>query len=139
MPCVDCPALGDIAAVIGLAILVAAAAAWLTGNWLKTRFLVIALCVAFAMGDGSQKAMRNRRLRGNHRGRRATEQRDELAPLHSITSSARASRFGGTSSPSVLAVLRLMTNSNLVGCWTGRSAGLAPLRMRPTYEPATRY
>ena len=25
----------------------------------------------------------------------------------------------------------LMTNSNLFGCTTGRSAGLAPLRMRP--------
>jgi uncharacterized membrane protein len=35
--------------VIRLAILVAAAAAWLTGNWLKTRFLEIALCVAFIL------------------------------------------------------------------------------------------
>src|SRR5438874_11078880 len=34
---------------------------------------------------------------------------------HSITSSARASSIGGTSRPRVLAVLRLMTNSNLVG------------------------
>ena len=32
--------------------------------------------------------------------------------------------------PSALAVLRLMTNSNVVGCKTGRSAGLAPLRFR---------
>ena len=30
-----------------------------------------------------------------------------------------------------LAVLRLMTNSNVVGCTTGRSAGLAPLRIFP--------
>jgi hypothetical protein len=37
----------------------------------------------------------------------------------------------GISSPSALAVLRLMTNSNLVDCWTGRLAGLAPLRMLP--------
>ena len=50
--------------------------------------------------------------------------------LHSITSSARASRVGGTSRPSALAVLRLMTNSNLVDCMTGRSAGFSPLRMR---------
>ena len=35
---------------------------------------------------------------------------------HSITSSARASSVGGTSRPSALAVLRLMTSSNLVGC-----------------------
>src|SRR5262249_32609267 len=38
------------------------------------------------------------------RGRRAAEQRDELAALHSITSSARASRLSGTVSPSALAV-----------------------------------
>jgi len=34
----------------------------------------------------------------------ATEQRDELASLHSITSSARASNVGGTSSPNESAV-----------------------------------
>src|SRR5215510_6481070 len=60
---------------------------------------------------------------------RATEKHDELAPFHSITSSAVASNIGGTSRPSALAVLRLMTSSNLVGCTTGRSAGLAPLRI----------
>ena len=58
--------------------------------------------------------------------RRTAEQRDELAPLHSITSSARASRRRRISRPSALAVLRLITNSNLVDCSTGRSAGLAP-------------
>src|SRR5262249_14450262 len=63
--------------------------------------------------------------------RRAAEQRDELAPFHSITSSARASSVGGTSRPMALAVGKLMTNSNLVDCTTGRSAGLAPLRLRP--------
>jgi hypothetical protein len=31
--------------------------------------------------------------------RRAAEQRDDIAPLHSITSSARASRDGGTFGP----------------------------------------
>jgi hypothetical protein len=35
---------------------------------------------------------------------------------YSITSSARASSKGGTSRPSAFAVLRLITNSNLVGC-----------------------
>ena len=38
------------------------------------------------------------------------EQRDELAAFHSITSSARASSVGGTSRPSALAVLRLITS-----------------------------
>src|SRR5262249_42326871 len=54
----------------------------------------------------------------------------EVAPPHSITSSASASRFTGISMPSAFAVLRLMTSEYFVGCCTGRSAGLAPLRMR---------
>ena len=41
--------------------------------------------------------------------------------FHSITSSAVASKEGGTLRPSALAVLRLITNSNLVGACTGRS------------------
>src|SRR6516165_5309108 len=61
---------------------------------------------------------------------RAAEQRDELAPSrHSITSSAATSSVGGTSRPSILAVLRLIASSNIVGCSTGRSAGFAPLRI----------
>src|SRR5262249_2951805 len=71
--------------------------------------------------------------------RRAAEQRDELAPLHSITSSARASSVGGTVRPSILAVGTLMTSSNLVDCTTGKSAGFAPLRMRPVETPTWRY
>jgi hypothetical protein len=67
-----------------------------------------------------------------------TEQRDELATLHSITSSARASEIGETSNPKVLAVFRLTTNSNLVPCWTGKSAGFAPLRILST-KLAERY
>jgi hypothetical protein len=35
---------------------------------------------------------------------RAAEQRDELASIHSLTSSARASTVAGTSMPSALAV-----------------------------------
>jgi hypothetical protein len=45
---------------------------------------------------------------------------------YSITSSAMASSVGGMSRPSARAVIRLITRSNLVGCSTGRSAGLAP-------------
>src|SRR3954464_2781321 len=48
---------------------------------------------------------------------------------HSITSSASSSIELGTTRSRVLAALRLITNSNLVGCKTGRSAGLAPLRI----------
>jgi hypothetical protein len=43
----------------------------------------------------------------------------EVGQLHSMTLSARVSNVAGTSMPSDLAVCRLMTNSNLVGCDTG--------------------
>src|SRR5262249_54504755 len=62
----------------------------------------------------------------------AAEQRDELATVHSITSSASASNLSGISRPSALAVLPLKTSSSLFICSTGKSAGLTPLRMRPT-------
>ena len=57
---------------------------------------------------------------------------------YSITSSAAASRFGGTVKPSALAALRLITNSYLFGACTGRSPGFSPLRMRSTYLAAGR-
>src|SRR5262245_40149890 len=63
---------------------------------------------------------------------RAAQQRYELAALHSITLSVRASSVGGTSRPSALAVIRLMTRSNLVGCSTGISPGFAPRRILST-------
>src|SRR5262249_59204920 len=70
-----------------------------------------------------------RARRGRPRCRRAAEQRDELAPFHSMTSSARESTSGGMKSPSTLAGLRLITSSNLVDCSTGRSEGTEPLRI----------
>jgi hypothetical protein len=60
---------------------------------------------------------------------RAAEKRDELAPLHSTTSLARASSDGGMSRPSAFAVLRLMMSSISTACWNGKSAGLVPLRI----------
>src|SRR5262249_37243080 len=62
----------------------------------------------------------------------AAEQRDERATLHSITSSASASSLSGTVRLSVLAVWWLITSSIFDTCITGKSAGRAPLRMRPT-------
>src|SRR6516165_7867555 len=65
---------------------------------------------------------RHRRLlRARHQGPRSctAEPRDELAPFHSITSSARASKPGGISRRSAFAVFKLITNSNLVGCSIG--------------------
>src|SRR5262245_53276229 len=76
--------------------------------------------------------LRPRRERPRSHGCRAAEQRDELAPPdHSITSSAMASTPGGMVRPSALAVLRLITSSNRVNCWTGRSSGFLPLRIWP--------
>src|SRR5690348_11334847 len=70
--------------------------------------------------------------------RSAADKRDELAPPHSITSSARASIAGGIVRLSVFAILRLMTNSNLVGCSTGKSLGLAPCKILSTNSAARR-
>src|SRR5262249_14079792 len=58
-------------------------------------------------GAAQETNNRHRRLlrprREWPRGRRAAEQRDEFAPVHSITSSARASSVGDKSRPSALA------------------------------------
>src|SRR6266480_2551711 len=51
---------------------------------------------------------------------------------HLITLSARSSTLGGIVRPICFAVLKLMTNSNFVGCSTGSSAGLAPFKILST-------
>ena len=52
---------------------------------------------------------------------------DRKSPgFHSSTSSARTRKVSGIAIPMALAVLRLTTNSNLVGCSTGISAGFVP-------------
>src|ERR1035437_80945 len=52
--------------------------------------------------------------------------------LYSMTSSAVVSSDGGTVRPSNLAVFRLITSSNFVGCSIGRSAGFSPLKILST-------
>ena len=52
--------------------------------------------------------------------------------LHRITLSARTNTLGGIVRPICLAVFRLMMNSNLVGCSTGRSSGLVPFKILST-------
>jgi hypothetical protein len=49
-------------------------------------------------------------------------QAPQQSSAHSITSSASATSVGGKVSPRALAVLKLTTSSNLVGCSTGSSA-----------------
>ena len=83
-------------------------------------------CVRFCTG---------RRTIPGKPNRRSVPQPDpcSAAKIHySITSSARASSVGGISSPSALAVIMLMTRSNLVGCSTGMSPGFAPRRILST-------
>src|SRR5262249_31448357 len=63
------------------------------------------------------------------RGKRPYSRASLLALPRSITSSAATCNVCGTVMPSDFAVLRLITSSNRVGCTTGSSAGLAPLRI----------
>jgi hypothetical protein len=58
---------------------------------------------------------------------------------YSITSSAMTSSVGGTTRPSALAVVRFKTTSNLVGCSTGISLGLAPRKILSANSAARRY
>src|SRR5262249_25360201 len=69
---------------------------------------------------------------------RTAEKREELAPPHSITSSARCRNASGMVRPSTFAVVRLMTRSNLVGCSTGMSAGLVPRNILSMYSAPRR-
>src|SRR5262245_35286076 len=62
-----------------------------------------------------------------------------LPSHHSITSSARVRKDSGIVNPSALAVVRLMTRSNFVGCWIGKSPGFAPRRTLSTYSAARRF
>jgi hypothetical protein len=77
-----------------------------------------------------------RRQRNLHNCR--PEQVQQTEQPYSITSSASASSLSGTVRTSALAVVRLMTSSNLVGCSTGMSATLAPCRILSTMS-ATRW
>ena len=72
-------------------------------------------------------------------GREQAQQGCALGFDYSITSSAVICIISGTVRPSALAVLRLMTNSNLVGCWTGnRKAWRPPECGRHTRRPGDR-
>jgi hypothetical protein len=93
-------------------------------------FLALRTCSRPALSATFQIGTRFMHPTNARAGLHSEEPRDELAPLHSITSSARASSVGGTVRSRALAVLRLMTTSYLVGACTGRSAGFSPLRIR---------
>src|SRR5215470_16659313 len=73
-----------------------------------------------------------RARRARPRDYRAAEQRDEVAPSHSITSSARVSIVGGMLKRRSLAALTLITSSNFTGCSIGRLPGASPLKILST-------
>jgi hypothetical protein len=81
------------------------------------------LASAYDPQRSSGRASSCKRLCHNHHS---------FTDLCSIISSARSRNDSGIASPSVLAVLRLMTISNFAGNCTGRSPGFAPRRMRST-------
>src|SRR5262249_16529272 len=72
------------------------------------------------------------RARRERPGGRTAERGDEIAALHSITSSARSKIPVGSSMPIALAVLRLTTNSNFVACSIGKSPAFAPFKILAT-------
>ena len=80
---------------------------------------ICAFDVRYAPGGGAKTDTADGPLRANTGNDKA----------YSITSSARPSSIGGTSRPIAFAALRLITSSNLVGCSTANSPGLAPLRI----------
>src|SRR4029450_5789088 len=90
------------------------------------------------VGPGAVKRATGRR----HRAPGEAERRDEesaalVEHAYWITWSARSSSVCGIVRPSALAVFKLMTRSNFVGCSTGRSPGL-PFRIRSTNVAARR-
>jgi len=68
--------------------------------------------------------------RGSERGTSALCPKADNAG-YSMILSARPSNEIGTVTPSVLAVFKFTISSTVVDCCTGRSAGLAPFRIRP--------
>src|SRR5262245_3055964 len=65
-------------------------------------------------------------------GMSALGQKRTPLPVHSIIASARCRKVSGTANPSILAVLRLTTSSNFVGCSIGMSAGDPPCNIFTT-------
>jgi hypothetical protein len=89
-------------------------------------FNVAGITQTFAESSQEQRASRRTKVEIAHNRHllcsndmwphhRAAKPRDKLAPLHSMTSSARARSDGGAVTPSSFAVLRLTTNWNFVG------------------------
>src|SRR5262245_32943320 len=81
------------------------------------------------------KATSNATYEMSAKGHKRTSEQAQCA-TYSITSSAREIIVGGTDKPIAFAAFKLTTSSNFVGSCTGSSEGLAPFRMRSTYDDA---
>src|SRR6516165_8292099 len=93
-------------------------------------------------GTAKKASHRHRLLlcvQGARRGHHTTQQEQELAASHSMTSSARARIDGGIVIPSTAAVFMFITSSNSVGCSTGISTGFAPRRTLTPWRASWRY
>ena len=103
------------------------------GHWRPSHFVPVLNNVRYASDSDHSRYESELTLWATSGLMRCSKQR-----LYSITSSAAMSMVFGTTKPSALAVLRLITSSNLVGACSGRSAGFSPLRMRSMYPAAWR-
>src|SRR5215813_9307115 len=129
----DCPIDADVDWGYGMSNAGRDGRASVEGRFPRTNINFESVDLTFSAGETDHRHRRLLRARRERpRGSRAADKRDERAAFHSITLSARSTRPAGTSCPIALAVARLITSSNVVGCSTGRSAGFAPLRILAT-------
>ena len=90
--------------------------------------------------ESRELAEMNERLMAGRRGiRHFGKCQKGTSGLYSTTSSARPIRDAGRVTPRVFAVLRFTANSKRIGCCTGSSLGLVPLRILATYPADRRY
>ena len=86
--------------------------------------------VSAALKDDAD-SLRRLRSSAEPAGRCASHCREDGPPPHSMTSSARARSDGGSVQPERLRGLQVDRPVRPCGCWTGRSDGFSPLRIRP--------
>jgi hypothetical protein len=87
---------------------------------------------SLALSSADGHCRRGPRVEATQQSQRHTGREGKFAAFHSIASLARSRSRGGISIPSAFAVLRLMTNSKVVGCTTGKSAAA---QTRTTVDP----
>jgi hypothetical protein len=92
------------------------------------------------IGAGHRIAARQavRLCRGDHSMISCPTHASRQEYLYSISSSVTERSAGDMSRPSALAVVRLMTRSNLLGCSTGISPGLVPCKILSTISAVRR-